>query len=483
MLRVLTSFWSMSVKRRMLAVAALTCVSLVVTYAYVLPVVTYVTEDVVFARRIAHTADVLAREARAGAADVLPRAPIGTRVWIGLASVPPELRAFLDGLDSGEHEFNDMLLDGKPREVFVAVRDLGARRLFVLDDVTDLEALERQPELVYRVLIAAGVAIALVALVLSILVTLHVLRGLAALEALVTTPSPRDEPRALARRVSQSAEAFAEDEFGRVARRWAAAQESVLLAVERERSFTRDASHELRTPLTAMRGAIELLEQKIDPAREQASSRILERLRLAATDMERLIYAFLWLARARVEDEAHPRVELAPIVKRLAEDIIEQHAARRDSIELVETATLSMVAPRAVVEIVMQNLLLNAWRHAAELGALGASGNAGGAAETGIGEAGFGEAGFGEEAAAADSGRCASEARVRVELGADFVRISNAVSDTEARDRVLGEESFGFGLTIVRDLCTRFGWALEFGVVGESSFVARIDVVRPLTEA
>ena len=68
--------------------------------------------------------------------------------------------------------------------------------------------------------------------------------------------------------------------------------------IHRERDFTREASHELRTPLTVVRVATDMLRR--DPDLPQRMQRSLDRMQVAARDMEAVVDALLILAR---EDE------------------------------------------------------------------------------------------------------------------------------------------------------------------------------------
>ena len=86
-----------------------------------------------------------------------------------------------------------------------------------------------------------------------------------------------------------------EDEVGELARICDEALKRFHEALQRERTFTRDASHELRTPLTVIETSAELLELAALP---EAQRRQVERILRASADMRGLITVFLQLARA-----------------------------------------------------------------------------------------------------------------------------------------------------------------------------------------
>ena len=128
--------------------------------------------------------------------------------------------------------------------------------------------------------------------------------------------------------------------------------------VQRERDFTRDASHELRTPLTVIRVASDMLLS--DPALPVHGRRSLERIQRAGRDMEAVIDAFLILAR---------EAGIAPVseefdVRDVVEDEIDKARPKLGDkavrLELVGEASPRLFAPRAVLGVVLHNLLLNA---------------------------------------------------------------------------------------------------------------------------
>src|SRR5690606_6981792 len=61
--------------------------------------------------------------------------------------------------------------------------------------------------------------------------------------------------------------------------------------IRRERDFTREASHELRTPLTVVRVAVDMLRR--DPELPERVQRSLDRMQVAARDMEAVVDALL----------------------------------------------------------------------------------------------------------------------------------------------------------------------------------------------
>lgn len=131
--------------------------------------------------------------------------------------------------------------------------------------------------------------------------------------------------------------------------------------VEREQSFTSSTSHELRTPLAIISGAAEILA---DTHRQKDSqqSKAVERIRRAAAEMNQFIDALLALSRASETDQYRAETDVAQILRHLLDEL-------RDTVsEGVELkcecdGSLPVVAPPALVHIVVANLLRNAMRH------------------------------------------------------------------------------------------------------------------------
>lgn len=196
--------------------------------------------------------------------------------------------------------------------------------------------------------------------------------------------------------------------------------------VERERNFTRDASHELRSPLTVIKIAADvLLEDELAPFTRRAVMRI----KRSARDMEAMIEAFLILARE--SDTGLPEEDF------VVNDVVREEIERAQpllegkpvTLDFDEQAAFALHAPPKVFAAMVSNLIRNACLYT--------------------------EAG-----------------RVRVEIGADFVRVEDSgigMSDDELaqafqpyfRGGRSARGGHGVGLTLVRRLSDRFGWPIQ----------------------
>jgi signal transduction histidine kinase len=197
--------------------------------------------------------------------------------------------------------------------------------------------------------------------------------------------------------------------------------------VERERTFTRDASHELRTPLTVIRMATDILG-----ARSDIPSSALEnvrRIRRSSDEMERLVEAFLLLAR---EAEKGLPNELICVNELVAAEIDRLDMISREksiAIHLKPDCRLFVEGSHQAVASVIGNLLRNAVAYTDE-----------GSVSVGIGRAGV---------IIEDSG-----------VGMDGRKIDEPFS-RYFRGEPQRKGGHGVGLTIVRRFADRFDWSVE----------------------
>ena len=218
-----------------------------------------------------------------------------------------------------------------------------------------------------------------------------------------------------------------DDEIGMLARALERSEARSRAFLERERRFTRDASHELRSPVTVVQGALELMES-LPQADDPALARPLARIRRASDRMSQLIEAFLWLAREQEPSADSPTLSLAAEI----DEIVDLHRhlieAKPVELKLEVDAGATVEAPRGVLGIVLGNLIANAFFYTRS-GTIHIIADRSSVSVTDSGPG-----------IPADAGPLLEP----FERGAD-------------------SSGFGLGLSICRDLCERFGWALELG--------------------
>ena len=240
------------------------------------------------------------------------------------------------------------------------------------------------------------------------------------------------------------ASGLGDDEVALLAGALAESTERSQTFLQRERRFTRDASHELRSPVTVIRGAVELLDA-LPETESKLVRRPLERIRRATGDIERLIEAFLWLAREEELATASRRCRLSTE----AGQAVERHRHLLDGkrVEVIDELDPEayVEAPDGLLDIVLGNLIANACFFTQE-GKILLRGDA-------------------HHFAVIDSG--------------PGIPPDLQTSALEAHTRGQASHGFGLGLAIVRDLCERLGWRFELdGAAGSGTRAAVLFKTR-----
>jgi light-regulated signal transduction histidine kinase (bacteriophytochrome) len=134
-----------------------------------------------------------------------------------------------------------------------------------------------------------------------------------------------------------------------------------LAAANRElQEFVYSVAHDLRTPLRAVDGfSLTVLEDYGDVIAGQGRAD-LERVRAAAQSMGELIDALLSLSRMGHIDVRLEPVDLSAIARRVTAELREAYPARR--VEVVIEDGLEVVGDVALLDLVLENLLGNAWK-------------------------------------------------------------------------------------------------------------------------
>lgn len=208
------------------------------------------------------------------------------------------------------------------------------------------------------------------------------------------------EPSAAALRAAADSQPVAE--FQRFGHALADALEARLAALKREEETLRFLAHELRTPLQSARLAVESLgEQTEAPAQA--------RLRRALQRLERASAVVLWLGEATPVAEA---LDVGAILSTLGDEFAPLATVRGQRIALVEDAQVRWALPRAGIEAVLGNLLINAIQHGAP----------------GV---------------------------IEIHLASERIALRNAILAGES------QSGFGLGLELTRRLLAKIEWTLE----------------------
>lgn len=364
------------------------------------------------------TEDVL-RDWRPG---VEPHPNEPAEIYVGEEQLPADLHERLAGRAEGNYEIHLGTHLTNRNEFFVAVRRPAAGEpLFVVyhpDSVLEHLQFWQQPVLA---ILASG---------LAVLVGLGTWWG-RRLAGRLGTPlaelaeqvgglgSSREEAQQLVESLRRGP---FDGEIGILADALADSLERIEGFVERERRFTRNASHELRSPLTASRGALELLEKQL--ADDDKALGRLGRIRRALDQMDETIEAFLWLAREEGTGPSNS-FDLGQAVEMAVADLSSE-SAYASRIQLSVESAGRVEGPESLLRIVATNLVLNALQNSA-----------------------------------------ASDVQVRV----DGTRLDIEDSGPGVEDGRLEQlcrpfvsshgRARGLGLTIVGEICSRFGWHLR----------------------
>jgi signal transduction histidine kinase len=127
------------------------------------------------------------------------------------------------------------------------------------------------------------------------------------------------------------------------------------------RGFAAHVSHEFKTPLTTIRGTVELLQEHFDSMSQEDRARFLRNLEGEAERLARLVSRLLDLARADVAPGAdHATTPAATVIARVAERYRETGSA----VDTSAAETLTLAIAEEALEMILVNLIDNAFQHA-----------------------------------------------------------------------------------------------------------------------
>lgn len=282
--------------------------------------------------------------------------------------------------------------------------------LYIAQDITLLEDREDVMQLAIALLCTAML---LLGLLLARHGTARVLRPLREL----TGEIRRIEPGTAIDRIRGE---YAERELSEIAATLNHMLEALDAYVKREKSLVSLASHELRTPLAVIAGALDVIERR--GAAGEPDRRTLERIRLAADEMQSDVTALLALAR-RSESRESETADLAACLEHVIAEIEASVPGAAGRIVCGHSCAPARVrADPALVRMLVRNLVQNAVRH--------------------------------------------TRGQVRVDIEATRLTVSDSGDGLPAhvRKRLSEPQSSrqlpedGLGLFIVRLICERLGW-------------------------
>lgn len=259
---------------------------------------------------------------------------------------PQAFLAFLSAYPPGTY---DVVLQGNMYDAGIAERD--GIRYYILYNDEGQESLEIN----LIVLLTAGSALIIwAATAYGLWFSKRVLKPVMSLA---------DEVKTLDFRTSEAIEVdnYAEDEVGFLASEFDSYVNRIKGLIEREREFTANASHELRTPLAIIKTTTESLLLRENLA-EDLKPR-LRRIERAVNEMNERLQVLLVLSR---EPDSQASLQESADAVQLLEQLLEDYEYLRPvAVSLVKrvSARPRFRAPRAMLSIVLSNIIKNAYTH------------------------------------------------------------------------------------------------------------------------
>ncbi len=261
-----------------------------------------------------------------------------------LDEVPLTLRSLEVGLHD-ELIFNDI-------EVCVLVKDIGAKRYFLVFDITDIESVERQANFVGFLTI-----VCVLGLVMWVSISLGrwLIGPINNLAERVSNFSPSETHQPIA-------VDFTDHEVKKIAEAIDGFFVRLNLFIKREREFISMASHEFRTPLTVIAGAGDVMAALPDfPTK---GIKPLMRIKRTTEDLNEMISVLLQLTKEEFSKNKSVESRRLDIV---VSEIVELHnellGSKDISLEIDIIEETIVEAPEALLRILVSNLVRNAIQH------------------------------------------------------------------------------------------------------------------------
>ncbi len=198
---------------------------------------------------------------------------------------------------------------------------------------------------------------------------------------------------------------------------------------QREQEFSRFASHELRTPIMVIKGSTDLLRKV--PDLPNVATKAINRIEYAGSQMQTLTEAFLLLGKEQIEAHHISHEDLSKHLHLVLEEMSPYFAKQDAQYQLQEVDPSSVDAPPSFVDIIMVNLIKNAFSY--------------------------------------------SIGNIDIKLKQHELTVTN---QHEGND--LHNSGYGCGLVIIERICARMGWSFSTHNDG-SVFVAKVVFASKLS--
>lgn len=337
------------------------------------------------------------------------------KAYLGLDAVAPPFRQMVQGLGEG---FYEKYIHAIEYHILIKSWSVQNDPLYVIYDVSALEFTERRKLLIGIILLTSIFLVIGLGLWIGLIISRKIIAPVAYLAQQVNQSEPENLPKNLSQE-------FYNDEIGVLARALEMSMKRVDSFIKREQQFTRNASHELRTPVTVIKGAMEVLKQRV--GEQETIKKPLDRIERAVKDMENIIAIFLWLAREEAALAPGQTTAVLPVVKEAIEQ--NQHLFSQKPIEIKFIVRAEPILPVSapILKVAVVNLVQNAFQYTVA----------------------------GSITVLIDTDR--------VTITDTGKGIANSKLAAVKQPHIRGDDSqgFGLGLAIVDRLCQRFGWHFD----------------------
>lgn len=216
---------------------------------------------------------------------------------------------------------------------------------------------------VIQFLIISGVTVTVFACMIAWFIGRRTTRGLNELASAVdgvdvTTLSEQFSSKGL---LHHNANNSPNNEVGILAHALEKTLKRIALAMERERSFTRDVSHELRTPLAVIKNTVEVA--RLNDSNDKA---LLQRIEHGAEQMERTVETLLMLAREEHCASDNQTVELMPLLEASVIDNRLLLDSKPVEVNIDDSCAIRVLAEPNVLKVILDNLISNAFKYTLE---------------------------------------------------------------------------------------------------------------------
>ncbi|TVO65758.1 PAS domain S-box protein [Denitromonas ohlonensis] len=128
-------------------------------------------------------------------------------------------------------------------------------------------------------------------------------------------------------------------------------------------AFSYSVSHDLRAPLRAIEGFASILQEDMAERLDATSGAYLARIRAATLRMAHLIDDLIELARLTRQTLRRENIDLSQLVEEITTEM--RHESPERVVDIDITPGLTAHADRALMRVVLENLLRNAWKFSA----------------------------------------------------------------------------------------------------------------------